>query len=316
MKGFGLTAAIIIGLLLISCSKKEEPVAARTEVTTEAVGQETAEPLEKAKTESFQHKKRVVSRPDCSLLDRPEALKVIFSPRRDANPELTDEFDVSFPVAEDIRLGGRLHIAKKNSPVILLFHGNGEIASDYDRERSYYEQIGVSLLVVDYRGYGKSDGTPTASALLDDATVTYQQVRDILSKHGIDNPRLFIMGRSLGSAAALEAASHAGNEISGLIIESGFASALPFIKGPLSDDMKHGVAGFDNAEKIKSLDVPTLIIHGEIDFLIPVGDAKSLYDSCGAEQKRLVVIPKAGHNDLLYRGKDLYFSAIRELIFG
>ena len=296
MKSFGLTAIIILGLLLSACSKKEEPVA--------------------AKTESFQHKMRVAPRPDCLLLDRPDALKVIFYPRRDARPELTDEFDIFFPVAEDVRLGGRLHIAEKDSPVILLFHGNGEIASDYDRERSSYKQIGVSILVVDYRGYGKSDGTPTASALLDDATATYRQVRDILSERGLDNSRLFIMGRSLGSAAALEAASHAGNGISGLIIESGFASALPFIKGPLSDDRKGGVGGFDNAAKIKRLDVPTLIIHGQADQLIPVGNAKNLYDSCGAEQKRLVVIPNAGHNDLIYRGKDLYFSAIREFIFG
>jgi alpha-beta hydrolase superfamily lysophospholipase len=309
-------AAMICGLLLISCDKKEEPVVQKTEATTEEVRKETKATPAKAIPESFQQRKSLASRPDCLLLDRPDALKVIFYPRRDRHPERTDEFDVFIPVAEDVRLGGRLHVAQQDSPVILLFHGNGEIASDYDYESGFYKQIGVSILVVDYRGYGKSDGTPTASALLDDATVTYQQARGILSDRGLNDSRLFIMGRSLGSAAALEAASHAGDAIDGMIIESGFASALPFIQGPLSDDMKQGVAGFDNASKIKRLSIPALIIHGQADQLIPVRNAKLLYDNCGAEQKSLVVIPNAGHNDLIPRGKDLYFSAIRDFIFG
>lgn len=296
MKCFRVTIAIILGLLVISCGKSEESTS--------------------APTESVQAKSPAASRPDCLLLDRPDALKVIFFPRRDPHPERTDQFDVFIPVAENVRLGGRLHIAEKDSPVILLFHGNGEVAVDYDFYSAFYKEIGVSTLVVDYRGYGKSEGTPTASTLLNDATAVYQQARDILSERGLDDSRLFIMGRSLGSAAAIEAASHAGGAISGLIIESGFASARPFIEEPLTEDMKEGVSGFDNAEKMKRLDVPTLIIHGGADRIIPVGDAHILFDSCRAAQKRLVIIPNAGHNDLIFRGKDLYFSAFRDFVSG
>ncbi len=227
--------------------------------------------------------------------------------------------DIFFPVAAGLRLGGRLYIAEKDSPLILYFHGNGEIASDYDLSSASYTEIGVSLLVVDFRGYGKSGGYSTASFLLNDATAVYRQARDLLSERGLDVSRLFIMGRSLGSAAAIEAAFHAGDDIDGLIIESGFASARPFIggpAGPLPDKVKAGIAGFANAEKISHLNVPTLVIHGEADRLLPIEHGRKLYESCGGEQKKLVSIPNAGHNDLSSTGKALYFSAIREFIFG
>lgn len=313
MKSLGLPVLVTFCLVLSACGKNEEPAEVKVEVAAEKV----TSPKQKGILPDEGKGRRMVLRPDCALLDQPEALRTIFYPRRDLQP--ADELDVFFPVADGIRLGGRLHIAKKDSPVILLFHGNGEIASDYDRDSILYKEMGVSLLVVDYRGYGKSNGRPTASALLDDATAVYRQVRHVLAERGLDGSRLFIMGRSLGSAAAIEAASHAGDEIEGLIIESGFASALPFIKnkrGSLPDDLKGGADGFANAKKISRLDIPTLIIHGQADLLLPVGHGKKLYESCGGEQKRLVIIPNAGHNNLLHRGRDLYFSALREFIFG
>jgi alpha-beta hydrolase superfamily lysophospholipase len=260
-----------------------------------------------------------VARPDCSLLDQPTVLRFMFYPRPDFPRGKSDNLDVLFSVAPDVRVGGRLHVAKNDSPVIVLFHGNGEIASDYDDIALLYTQIGASLLVVDYRGYGKSDGTPTASDLLDDAVATYHQLHGILSERGLTYSRLFIMGRSLGSAAALEIASHTGDGIAGLIIESGFASALGLVErlgGSLPDHLKAGADGFNNARKIERLNIPTLIIHGEADEIIPVGNGRTLYEKSGTRQKRLVIIPDAGHNDLLFRGHELYFDAIREFVYG
>lgn len=261
-----------------------------------------------------------MSRPDCILLDHPNVLRIVFYPRPDfrRNP---DKRDVLFPAAEKgIRVGGRIYAAGNDAPIILLFHGNGEIASDYDGIAPLYTRMGFSLIVADYRGYGKSDGTPTASDLLDDAIATYRSMPGILKERGLDASRLFIMGRSLGSAAALEIASRVGNAFSGLIIESGFASALGLIERlsgtSLPQEVKAGVSGFENVEKIRGVDVPTLIIHGEEDEIIPVENGKILYDNSAAKRKRLVLIPGAGHNDLLYFGQKPYFDAIRELVFG
>jgi pimeloyl-ACP methyl ester carboxylesterase len=260
-----------------------------------------------------------MSRPDCALLDQPAVLRIMFYPRPDFRPDHVDDRDVFFTVAEGIRINGRLHITGKDSPVLLLFHGNGEIASDYDDIATLYTRMGISLLIADYRGYGKSDGTPTASALIDDAMAVYREIPDLLSEHGLDGSRLFLMGRSLGSAAALEIASQAGDEIRGLIIESGFASALGLVErlgGAVPEHLKDGASGFDNDVKMERVKVPTLIIHGEADQIIPVTNGKTLHHSCGAKQKRLVIIPHAGHNDLLFRGQDIYFEAVREFVFG
>ena len=62
--------------------------------------------------------------------------------------------------------------------------------------------------------------------------------------------------------------------------------------------------------------VPTLIIHGEADWIIPVGDAQALHAGCGAADRRLVTVPGAGHNDLLWVGQQEYFEAIREFVAG
>jgi alpha-beta hydrolase superfamily lysophospholipase len=261
----------------------------------------------------------MMSRQDCSLLDQPAVLRVMFYPRRDFRPDHIDDRDVFFTVADGIRINGRLHAAAKDSPTILLFHGNGEIASDYEDIAALYTMMGISLLIADYRGYGKSDGTPTASALLDDAMAVYRQTHDFLSQHGLDASRLFLMGRSLGSAAALEIASQVGDEIRGLIIESGFASALGLVErlgGSVPEHLKDGASGFDNDVKMEHVRVPTLIIHGEIDQIIPVTNGETLHSRCAADQKRLVIIPQAGHNDLLFRGQDVYFVAVREFMFG
>jgi len=259
-----------------------------------------------------------VSHPDYSRLDRPDILMILFHPRPDHSPNRGDGVDIRIPVAEGIHVGGRLHVADNKSPVILLFHGNGEIVSDYDFIAQWYKEIGISLLVVDYRGYGRSNGEPTSSALIKDAMTTHKSVEGILSKHGLDDSRLFIMGRSLGSAAAIEGASRAGNKISGLIIESGFAHTFPLLErlGGLSlEDVNEKDHGFNSPGKMEKVKVPTLIIHGEDDFLIPISDGEDLFNHCGASDKRFVPVPGAGHNDLLLNGRQIYFEALREFVF-
>ena len=72
--------------------------------------------------------------------------------------------------------------------------------------------------------------------------------------------------------------------------------------------------GFDNIGKIESVTVPTLILHGEEDFLIPISDGEALYRNCGSNKKEFISIPGAGHNDIMLRGRQAYFDAIRKLV--
>lgn len=255
-----------------------------------------------------------------AALDRPDVTAVLFHPRPDGYGLDAGAGLVSLriPVAPGVSVGAKLYIAEPDSPVILYFHGNGEIASDYDELSRIYNHFGFTLFVADYRGYGHSDGQPTASTLIADAMPVYNSVPNILTERGLTFPSLFVMGRSLGSAPALEIAAKAGDDISGLIVESGFAFTVPLIErlGGSAGGLEEDAHGFGNLGKIAKVTVPTLVIHGESDHVIPVQDGLALHARCAAPEKRLLTIPNAGHNDLLNLAMDTYFGAIRDLAAG
>jgi len=254
-----------------------------------------------------------------AMLDDPEMTRVLFYPRRAARVASTNAHrSVRFRVADDVELAGRLHVASAEAPVILLWHGNGEVATDYENIAPMYTQLGITLLVVDYRGYGDSGGKPSASTLVSDATAVWRQLPDVLKKNELRPKRLFVMGRSLGSVPAIEIAARAETRLAGLVVESGFANTLPLIRvlggrvPPGATEAKHG---FGNLTKMEAVRIPALILHGQADTLIPVFEAQALHKACPAEQKRLVTIPRANHNSLLYHGRRAYFAAIREFVF-
>jgi hypothetical protein len=127
---------------------------------------------------------------------------------------------------------------------------------------------------------------------------------------------LMVMGRSLGSASALELAAAYPEEIAALIIESGFAYAGPLLQllgVNLAAIGFQEKAGFRNIDKIRAYPGPTLIIHAEHDHIIPLSDGRALYDASRAADKTLLIIPHANHNDILSQGFGDYMAAIKEL---
>ena len=225
---------------------------------------------------------------------------------------------VSVPVEPGVSVGGRLYRAQRESPIILYFHGNGEIAADYDDLAPLYTEMGITLLVMDYRGYGTSDGTPTVTNLATDAMTVFNALDEICPANDLAPAQRYLMGRSLGSAAALEIASRVPQGIAGLIIESGFANTFPLLArlGLHVAGASEERDGAGNLAKIRQIATRTLIIHGEEDFLIPISEAEELYKHSAAKEKRLVRIPNAGHNDLMVVGMRQYFGAIREFVEG
>lgn len=259
-----------------------------------------------------------------SWLDHPQVKQVLFHSMKESSSAWLPPAarQVTFPVADGVSLGGRLYPAGAADPAILFFHGNGEIAADYDDIAPLYNRLGISLLVVDYRGYGRSGGVPTAGDLLSDAVEVFEQTPALLESHGLNPPALILMGRSLGSAAAIEIASRqpAGLDgyrpagLAGLILESGFADTLALLTRLgvriTEPDMECDL--FDNLTKIKRVSVPTLVIHGQSDVLIPPDDGRALYAHCGAEHKELLLIPGGGHNNLMMVGMNEYFTSIKD----
>lgn len=255
---------------------------------------------------------------DDTVLDLPEVSAAIFHPRPETTPQPAHDnvSDHRIPVAADVHIGARYHCAACAGANILFFHGNGEIAADYDELGPLFNSIGINFLVADYRGYGRSTGRPTVSAMLADSHAILDHTRTWLSNNGYNGP-MIVMGRSLGSASALELAAVHAQLLDGLIIESGFAYAAPLLRQLGVDPQRIGFSeeeGFSNLEKIRHYPGPTLIIHAEFDPIIPFSDGQALFDASPCPSKQLLEIPGADHNDILIRGFKEYMQAIQALI--
>ena len=249
---------------------------------------------------------------DYSALDRPEISMNSFYPRRNWTPTPAGAQDFALPVADDITLSCRFFPAGPGQPNILFFYGNGETAADYDNIAPIYNQVGVNFFVADYRGYGQSGGLPTFSLMLADAHKVREEVGRILATGGYTGA-VYVMGRSMGRHAAFElAANSPDGAFKGVIIESGRPILGNFCYGLDPATAEQMEAGY--RAKVASISLPALVIHGEMDTLAPVEQAREMYDSFASTEKRILTIPGAGHNDLLYRGINEYFTAIREFV--
>jgi fermentation-respiration switch protein FrsA (DUF1100 family) len=255
---------------------------------------------------------------DYSALDRSDVSAAVFHPRPELDPAPVAPHisEHLIQVAKGIHVGARFHLASAKSINLLFFHGNGEIVADYDQLGPLYGRLGINLLAVDYRGYGRSNGQPTISGMMMDCHTILDYARSWIGSNGYTGP-LIIMGRSLGSASALELASTRSNEIDALIIESGFAFAIPLLRllGVNPDSLGiNEESAFNNLDKIRKYAGPTLIIHAERDHIIPFSDAMDLYKASSAQDKILLKIKDASHNDIFLRGLDEYLQAIRGLV--
>lgn len=249
-------------------------------------------------------------------LDTPAVLSRLFHPRAETpgRPSGKGREDVMIPVGGTACLGASFHYFDPDAPTILFFHGNGEIVSDYDELGGVFTRgAGVNFFVVDYRGYGVSSGRPSVAAMLSDARQVLSFVRALMAKRRMQGG-LCVMGRSLGSAPAIELASLPGSGVCSLIVESGFALSVPLLRVLGLDPAGLGFNGFpgnENLDKIRRVSCPCLVIHAEYDHLIPFSDGQALFDACPAAMKYLLKIKGADHNDIFIRGMAPYLAQVR-----
>jgi hypothetical protein len=224
----------------------------------------------------------------------------LFWPRPDASDPPPGAADFFVDVG-----GASLHVrareAREGLVTLLLFHGNGEVVADYDDAADDYADAGARLLVVDYRGYGRSTGTPTLDDLIDDASAVVDAIHE--------RP-LVVMGRSLGSAAAHEVCAR--DDVAGVVLESGFArvDGLFERRGQRPSDEQR--ARYDPLAKLARCRSPLLIMHGEDDELIDVEEAHLAFAAAGTKRKRIEVFAGFGHNDIARAPG--YFRALKKLI--
>lgn len=248
-------------------------------------------------------------------IDDREISRFLFHPRPEDDGLGSSGIPTS-TASEGAMLGGYLHACPGSATLLAFFHGNGELAIEYDSLAPFFAQCGVWFWPVDYRGYGRSTGTPSLAAMFRDAEALFADIPAVEHLAGVQFSRIIVMGRSLGSASALQLASSHAERVHGLVLDSAYANGLELIQrlgGPTlaSDDLP----GYrDNANLMASCRVPTLILHGTDDDLIPIEEAEALLAACPSQAKRLLRIRGAGHNDLLYVGLREYAQALKDFV--
>jgi pimeloyl-ACP methyl ester carboxylesterase len=153
--------------------------------------------------------------------------------------------------------------------------------------------------------------------MIADTNPIFEGFHEIIGNEGFRD-RIFVMGRSLGSVPAIETALNYQDRIRGLIVESGAANNFRRLREYVGDGDIGTSSGGEipllNKVKIRRITKPTLIIHSEYDEIIPVSEGKELHQNSGAEDNRILIIPGAGHNDIMVAARDTYFDTIEEFI--
>ena len=172
-----------------------------------------------------------------------------------------------------------------------------------------FSSLGAELIIADYRGYGKSSGIPTLRATLEDAHMIF----DYLKKNSIFKDKVCVMGRSLGSAPTIELCGKR-KDIQACVLESGYADPIPLVERrglKVDKSTTKENALFNNSQKISNVKCPTLIMHGEDDFLISPKEAQLNFKNLGSKIKTLEILRGVGHNDMMMAPGQAYFNTLK-----
>ncbi|WP_225907484.1 alpha/beta hydrolase [Leptolyngbya sp. BL0902] len=229
-----------------------------------------------------------------------------------------DYDEVWIPVEAD-GAAGQLHgwwLPAEASPglTVLYLHGNsGSIASNISQVQRL-RLLGVSVLTVDYRGYGRSSGPfPNEARLYADAMAAYNF---LIREKAVDPHHLIVYGHSLGGALAINLAIHASS-LAGVVVEGTFTSM-----GDMAERSAYQnwfpvrtilTQHFESLAKVPHLTMPTLYIHGLADASVPATMGQALYQATPAP-KELWLVPNADHNDLISQAGADFDHHLRQFI--
>jgi pimeloyl-ACP methyl ester carboxylesterase len=245
------------------------------------------------------------------ILDHPSVNRAIFFPRpTDLNPDLVVE------VGSGIRLACYVRKGRRHSGIVVHFHGSGELASEHARHNAaLFLSMGVGVCFLEYRGYGRSTGTPALAAMRGDGEKVVQAL-------GVDPRQVVAFGRSLGSLYAIELANRLPG-IAGLVVESGTAyvgknralrdalARLGQSEEQLTQELK---SEFDLQEKLGKYRGALLVLHTEHDQILSRSHAEQLHAWGGGTDKRLVIFPTGNHNTILRANFPEYLREVTEFL--
>ena len=221
--------------------------------------------------------------------------------------------DTWFQTADGVRLNGWFFRTSQPSlATVIYFHGNGGNIRNIGWVGERLRDRGFNVLLVDYRGYGRSEGDIVdEDGIYADADAAYDYV---VRKIGVPPDKIVLYGQSLGTSAAVDVASR--KPCGAMILESGLSSASSMASNvlPWLPRWLHflGRNRFESTRKLASVRCPVLITHGDPDRVIPTEEARKLF-AAAHEPKRLVLFPGAGHNVFGSQG-EVYLNLITNFV--
>jgi fermentation-respiration switch protein FrsA (DUF1100 family) len=218
--------------------------------------------------------------------------------------------DLYLTASDGVQIHGWFVPVSGAQTTLLWFHGNaGNISHRVPLLLQLHQKIKANIFMVDYRGYGRSEGKVSEKGTYLDALASY----DYLStRAGADPARIVAFGQSLGAAVGVELATQ--RNLAGLILEAPFTSIKEMARAvyflPLGGFIS---TRYDNLAKIKKIQTPLLILHGDQDEIVPYAQGRRLFEAAN-EPKRFYTIAGAGHNNTYRVGKEGYGEAIQKFV--
>lgn len=217
--------------------------------------------------------------------------------------------DIYFKTEDDILLNGWFIPADDARKTLLFFHGNGGNISHRLESMKIFHEMGLSVFIIDYRGYGQSQGTTSEQGTYRDAEAAWQFLTET---RGISDEDIIIFGRSMGGAVAIWlAGKHTPNL---LILESAFTSVAdmakhyyPYLPTHLLVRIKYA-----SIDRIEDIHCPILISHSQTDEIVPYKYGRALFEKARAPKSFLEL--KGGHNDGFIISGRSYIDGIENFI--
>jgi len=199
--------------------------------------------------------------------------------------------DVYLITSDGIKINAWLVKSSPSASTILFAHGNAGTISDRVMKLKFFHDLGLNVLVFDYRGYGKSQGRPTEKGIYLDAQAVYDYLQ---SRPDIDHGRIIGYGASLGGVVVVDLATR--RKLAALMIESSITSAKDMAQRlyPFLPSFLMGIK-FDSLSKIKNIDTPKLFLHSPEDQTVPLSMGQKLYEAASNPKSFLFI--HGGHND-------------------
>lgn len=281
-------------VLLVACAtntSQESQLASSSNSSPSANSSSSSSPNQHSADQSNQDRSQQKIRQSKNLAER-FLFHPLKHPQGDWKPQQLEFEDVEFKSVDGKKLHGWLVTPDSPSQVILYCHGNaGNVTHRAHRLRHFYD-AGYAAMVFDYRGYGKSDGTPTTDGVVADAIAAIEFLEN---RFKVPASEIVVMGRSLGGAVAVQLA--AKKQAKALVLESTFTSFHGIAKATMPGAaMLVSRNDLNSIATLKKFNGPVLISHAEEDEVIPFEQGEALYQAAN-HPKQFLRIPKGSHND-------------------